>query len=119
MALPRQASLGVGLATAALVWGVYNVALPTVADSRVGAPGDADLAGAERAASWASAAAVAGVSLLAKDPTVFIIGGSMVVFMAWWNRHANHHDSSLGSAVMPSSRQVMDPMTADTGYSPS
>lgn len=119
MALPRQASLGVGLATAALVWGVYNVALPTVADVRVGQPNDADLAAAERAATWASATAVAGVSLLAKDPTVFIIGGSMVVLMAWWNRHANAHDSVFGSAIMPSSRQVMDPSNnTSAGYTP-
>ncbi len=116
MALPRQASLGVGLATAALVWGVYNVALPTVADVRVGQPNDADLSAAERAATWASAAAVSGVSLLAKDPTVFIIGGSMVVLMAWWQRHSNANDSSLGSATMPSSRTVMDP--SGDGYTP-
>lgn len=120
MALKREVSLGVGLATAALVWGVYNVALPTVADARVSPPDDGDLRAAERAATWASAAAVAGVSLLSQDPTVFIIGGSMVIVMAWWHRHSNHNDPSMGSSVIPSSRTVMDPSAvADAGLSPS
>jgi hypothetical protein len=121
VALPRQASLGVGLATAGLVWGIYNVALPSIADVRVGEPGDRDAAAAERAATWAAAAAVSGVSLLAKDPTVFVIGGSMVIVLAWWHRHSNGFDPSLGSVFTPhSSRMVMgDAMSADAGYSPS
>ena len=120
MSLTREASLGVGLACAALVWGIYNVALPTVADQRVGDPADGDLAAAERTATWAAAAVVSGVSLLAKDPTVFIIGGSMVVFMAVWNRHSNFFNVALGEATMPQSRQVvMDPtLQPDAGYSP-
>lgn len=120
MPLARQASLGVGLATAALVWGVYNVALPSIADVRVGEPGDRDAAAAERTATWASAAAVAGISLIAKDATVFVIGGSMVVLMAWWHRHSNGFDPSLGSVFTPGqSRQVMgDAMSAEAGYSP-
>jgi hypothetical protein len=119
MALKREVSLGVGLATAALVWGVYNTALPSVADVRVGEPQDRDIAASERTATWTSAAAVAGVSLLAKDPTVFIIGGAMVVTLAWWHRHANHFNPSLGSATTPSSRQVQaEEMTVGAGYSP-
>lgn len=119
MALKREVSLGVGLATAALVWGIYNSALPSVADVRVGQPNDADAASVERAASWTAAAVVAGVSLIAKDPTVFVLGGSMVVVLSWWHRHANHYNPSLGSAVTPSSRSIMsNAMNADAGYTP-
>ena len=117
--LPRQASLGVGLATAALVWGVFNVALPTAADVRVGDPGDKDVSGAERTASWASAAAVAGISLIAKDPTVFILGGSMVVLMAWWYRHSNHFNPSTRTVMGVTSRQIQQAgMDDSAGYSP-
>jgi hypothetical protein len=119
MALKREVSLGVGLATMALVWGIYNSALPSVLDVRSGQPDDKDAAGTERAASWTAAAAVAGVSLIAKDPTVFVLGGSMVVILAWWHRHANQYNPSLGSAVMPSSRAVMAAsMNSDAGYTP-
>jgi hypothetical protein len=43
-----------------------------------------------------AAAAVAGVSLLSKDPTVFVLGGGMIVALSWWHRHANHYDAAIG-----------------------
>lgn len=119
MALKREVSLGVGLATMALVWGIYSTALPSVLDVRAAQPDDRDAAGTERAASWTAAAAVAGVSLIAKDPTVFILGGGMVIVLSWWHRHANQYNPSIGSAVMPSSRAVMANQNgADAGYTP-
>lgn len=120
MALPRQVSIGVGLATAALVWGIYNSALPSIAESRVADPGDRDLGAAERTATWTAAAAVAGVSLIARDPTVFVLGGSMVVVLAWWHRHSNAYNPTLGGATTPSSRQIMSESMQDvsTGYAP-
>lgn len=120
MALSREVSLGVGLATAALVWGVYNSALPSIAEARATQPNDSHLASSERAATWTAAAVVAGVSLISKDATVFILGGSMVVALAWWHRHSNLVHPTLGSATTPSSRQVMSEINnADAGYSPS
>lgn len=117
--LPRQVSLGVGLATAALVWGIYQGSLPSVADVRVSQPGDKDLSSTERAATWTAAAAVAGVSLIAKDPTVFILGGSMVVILAWTHRHANQYSPGQGAAVMPSSRDTMAySMNTNAGFTP-
>ncbi len=120
MALSRELSLGVGLATAALVYGVYMTALPSVAEMRTTPPNDPDAGGAERSAAWIAAAAVSGISLITKDPTVFVLGGSMVVALSWWHRHANNHNPSLGSATMPSSRAVQqETMMAGAGYSPS
>ena len=40
-------------------------------------------------ATWISAAVVAGISLLAADPTIFIVGGAMVITMDVTHRHAN------------------------------
>lgn len=105
--LSREASIGTGLAVAALVWGVFNSAMPSVADVRVGQPHDKDLSATERTATAASAAVVAGISLLTKDPTVFVLGGTMVVVLSWWHRHANHYDPAVGSAVIPSSRDAL------------
>ena len=116
MALKREVSLGVGLATAALVWGIYNSALPSIADVRVSQPNDPDASATERAATWTAAAAVAGVSLISRDPTVFVLGGSMVIVLSWWHRHANAYNPSLGSATVPS----VGPLTGDMseGYAP-
>lgn len=84
-----EISIGVGLATATVVYGIYQGALPNVADVRSLDAHNKDVASAERMAGWTAAAAVAGISLLAKDATVFIIGGSMVVAMTVWHRYAN------------------------------
>jgi hypothetical protein len=99
--LKPEVSLGVGLATAALVYSIYSNATPTLLDLRAGAPHDPDVDSAERAASWTAAGTVAAVSLIARDPTIFIIGGSMVIVMAWLHRHANAVDPDTGRASMP------------------
>lgn len=94
-----EVSIGVGLATAALVYGVYQNGLPTVADIRSLDAHNKDIDAAERGATWTAAAVVAGVSLIAKDPTVFTIGGTMVVAMAWYHRHANMVHPTTGKVV--------------------
>lgn len=89
MALKPEVSIGVGLGTAALVYGTYQTVMPHAADVRVTAQDDGDVDAARRAAAWTSAAIVAGVSLMAKDPTVFVIGGAMVVGLDVIYRHSN------------------------------
>lgn len=118
MALKRETSLAVGLATAALVWGIYNSCLPTVADIRASEPDDRDAAAAEKAAAWTAATAVSAVSLIAKDPTVFILGGSMVVALSWLHKHANNYNPTMGVQMMPGSRQVMSEEQTVSGYTP-
>jgi hypothetical protein len=97
--LKPEGSMMAGLATAAVVYGVYQSALPSIADARSAQPGNQDLQAAERSAGFISTGVVAGVSLIAKDPTIFILGGSMVVAMAWWHRHADMVKPELGKAV--------------------
>jgi hypothetical protein len=97
--LKPEASLMVGLATATLVYGIYSQGLPSIADERLNDPNNDDLATAEKGAAWTSAVAVAGISLIAKDATVFVLGGSMIVALAWWHRHANTVNPEFGTAV--------------------
>ncbi len=94
--LKPEASVVAGVAAAALAVGMYQNDLPTLAECRTSEPGDTDLDGAERAATWKAAAVVAGVSLLAKDPTIFMIGGLAVVALAWSHKHANAIDPISG-----------------------
>jgi hypothetical protein len=89
MPLKPEASLGVGLATAGLVFAIHSQATPSIADIRVGQPNDDHIYGSEKAATWMSVGVVAAISLVAKDPTIFIIGGAATVAMAWWTRHGN------------------------------
>jgi len=105
MALPRAQSVGVGLATMAGVWVIYQNSLPPVADIRTGGNNDPDAAAAEKRARWTSAAVVVGVSLLTADATVFIMGGLAIILESWAHRHANAYDPALRSIVVPPPRQ--------------
>lgn len=97
--LKPETSLMVGLATAAVVYGVYTQATPPIADIRTTVQNNGDMTAANKSAAWLSAAVVAGISLIAKDPTVFIIGGAMVVGMSWWTEHANAVNPDSGKAA--------------------
>lgn len=97
--LKPEVSLGVGLATAALVYSTYNGALPSVADVRVAKPQNADVNAARRLAAWTSAGVVGAVSLMAKDPTVFVIGGAMVIALDWWHRYADAVNPTIGKVA--------------------
>ena len=97
--LKPEVSLTVALATGALVYGVYQMALPSVADVRTSAEHHPDVQAAERLATWTAAAAVSGIALIAKDANVFIVGGGMTIALAWWYRHADAVIPELSKAV--------------------
>jgi hypothetical protein len=94
-----EASVSVGLATAGIVYGVYNMSLPTIADVRNTEQGNADIRKSERTAAWVSALAVTGIALITSDPTVFVVGGAAMVAIAWLYRHADQVDPLSGSVV--------------------
>lgn len=83
--------------TTAMVVGIFQTASPGIANVRVSDANDKDLAGSEKSAAWLATALVSGVSLIAREPLVFIMGGSMVVALSWWHRHANSLDPQLES----------------------
>lgn len=96
MGLKPEVSIPVGLATVAVVYGVYQTALPNLADARVSAPDDPDLKGAENNALFLGVAACAAVSLIAKDATPFILGGVTAVLLSWSHRYARVLNPATG-----------------------
>lgn len=121
MSLKPEVSLGVGLAVAAMVGAVYVNATPNLTDIRAAQQNDPDVAAARKVAAWTSTGLVAGVSLLSKDMTVFILGGAVTIAMDWWVRHANAVIPSVGRATVagleasvPAATQQAAP--ADYGY---
>jgi len=96
MALKPEASLMGGLAVATVVFAIHSNATPSTADLQGLPVGTKDVDQSERAATWMSAGVVAGISLLAKDPTIFVIGSVMTVAMAWTSRHALWTTSKTG-----------------------
>jgi hypothetical protein len=94
--LKPEVSVPVALAVGGVVFSIYQLALPPVADARAVDSGNQDLAAAEQQALWASVGVCAGVSLIAGDPTPFIVGGLMAVGLSWWHRHARLVDPLTG-----------------------
>lgn len=107
--LKPEVSLGVGLGTGAVVAAVYYNALPPLVDIRVGPSQNGDVGAARKAAAWTSAGIVGGISLLAKDVTIFAVGSAFIIVLDWWYRHANAVDPRASRAT------VLGAMAADPG----
>jgi len=96
MSLKPEASLMGGLAVATVVYAIHSNATPSLADMQALPVGTKDVDVSERRATWLSAGVVAGISLLVRDPGIFVIGSAMTVAMAWTSRHALFTDSKTG-----------------------
>lgn len=117
--LKPEVSVPAGLATAAVVYAIFSNATPSIADIRSAPANNTDIASAERMATITSAAVVGGISLIAGDANIFIIGGAMIIAMALWTRHANGTNPSTGALQVPGAMANVPPSTqaADpTGY---
>lgn len=116
MALKPEAGLLGGLAVMTVVYAVHQQATPTQADIQALPAGTPDIDMAERKATWIGAGTVAGIALLAKDPTIFVMGSAAVIGMALWTRHSNWAESIGGRYLSPS--ETMQAGTGNTGPAP-
>ncbi len=105
--LKPDTSVIVGVSTAALVGFVYQYGVPNLATIQATGAQDRNIEAGRKKAAWTSAVVVAGLSLLTKDKTVFVIGGVAVIFLDWQARHAN--------AVSPETGRVG---LSNQGYAP-
>lgn len=94
--LKPEVSVPVAVACGGLVFAIYQMSLPSLADSRAVETGNRDLGAAERQALWTSVGVCSGISLIAGDPTPFIVGGLMACGLSWLHRHANAVDPLTG-----------------------
>jgi 4-amino-4-deoxy-L-arabinose transferase-like glycosyltransferase len=109
--LKQEDALLTGLAVAAVVGGIYAVHVPTVAASRASAPGNMHIEASRKSATWTAAVVVVGASLLAKDPTVFVIGGVVVIALDFAHRYANAVNNQTGQVPSASSAAPASPVT--------
>lgn len=98
MALKAEISVPAALALGVAVYGIFQVNLPSVTEVRAADMDNRDVASAERAATWESAGLVSVLSLIAKDPTLFLVGGTITLALAWKYRHANAVHPMTGKA---------------------
>lgn len=116
MGLKPEVSIMAGLATAALVFGIHQQATPRQADIQALPQGTPDIDRAEKAATWTSVVAVSGISLLARDPGIFIIGSGAVIAMSLWTKNSNWTESVMGRYLSPS--EAASAGTQSTGPAP-
>ena len=113
MALRPEFSIMGGLAVATIIYAIHANATPTQADISALPANTPDIDRSERIATWTSAGVVAGISLIAKDPTIFILGSAAAVGLAWWTRHSNAHEGSAGKYLSPGETSLAG--SANTG----
>lgn len=106
IALKPEGSLTLGLATAALVYGTYSFSVPNTSVMHATQAGDHNIESGRKKAAWTSAGIVGAVSLIARDKTIFVLGGLMLIALDFHTRHANAVDNTTGQLV------------SDLGYHP-
>jgi hypothetical protein len=92
MNLKPNEEIQVGALTAAVVYGIFASNTPNLADVKAAPVGNKTVHSSTKAAAWTATAVVAGLSLLSKSPTVFVVGSAMVVAESWKLFHANATD---------------------------
>jgi hypothetical protein len=116
MALQSESSVAIGLAAGGIAFTVFNMSLPPLTDVRSADPENGDVFAAERTATWVAAGIVTGIALITSDATVFIIGGSVVVALAWLYRHANEVNPVSGMAGAETDAGMLTMEPQDEGY---
>jgi hypothetical protein len=97
--LKQEDAIVAGLAVSAVVIGIHSVQLPNKAAVSASAPGNVHVDQARMSSTWIAAIVVVGASLLAKDPTVFVIGGTVVIALDFAQRWASSTDSRSGKIM--------------------
>lgn len=110
--LKPSESVMVSLATGAMVYGVYQYSLPSVAEVHATEPYNISLEAGRKKAMWTSAALVGGMFLLTHDPNVFMIGGLSFLALEWSHRHANATHPNTGKMVQKTASDALN-----AGYS--
>jgi hypothetical protein len=98
--LSGENSIIASLATVALVLGIYNMKIGPVSDVHATEAGDGNIAASIKKAGWESVVAVAGISLLAKDPNVAILGGAAIIAEELAYRHASMSNPQTGQITL-------------------
>lgn len=96
-----EGQVGIALATAGLVYGLYSFNLPGTASTHATKPNDINIEAGRKKAAITAAVAVVGIALITKDANVYILAGGLLVALDICARHANTTDPTNGQMVSP------------------
>ena len=97
MNLKPSEEIQVSALSVAVVYGIFQLNAPNLADVKASSPGGAASLNTHKSvktAVWTSAVVISALALLAKSPTIFIVGGLMTTAEGWKYYHANASDGT-------------------------
>jgi hypothetical protein len=94
--LNPDTSVLLGVANGAIIIGLYQQRLPSVASVRTADPHDNDIEQTRKSAAWMSAAFLAFMFLLTRDRNSFLIGGLVLAGTDLTVKHSNGLNPSTG-----------------------
>lgn len=116
MALRAEVSLPIALATGAVVYGIFQTMLPPVAEAKVTQPNNRHLQTTRRTATVAALAVCGGISLMARDPSIFVVGGTLAVVLDVVHRHADAVHPATGQMTAPATGTAQPGTAANGDY---
>lgn len=109
MALKPEISIMGALATAAVVVGIRQAFTPPTADIQGMPAGQPDIEAAGKRALWTSIGVVSIVSLMARDPAIFTVGGLTAAGLELHDQYANWTETlSMGGRAMTPSEMLSE-----------
>jgi len=105
VSLKPSEEIQVGALTAAVVYGIWQLNAPNLADVKAAPAANQTVHASVKTAAWTSAVIVGGLAILAKSPTIFIIGAAMDIAESWKYYHANAVDPSTGKVATVATAQ--------------
>lgn len=80
----------VAATSVAVVLAIFSNDTPSVADIRADKPGNPNTHAATKGAALTATAVIGSLALLSKSPTVFTIGGAMILLEVWKRHVVNY-----------------------------
>lgn len=102
--LKPEGSVIAGLATVAVVYGVYQLNVGTVAQAQATEANHPVLNSTRRKAGFTSLVFVAALTLITKDANIGILGGGTIIAMELGYRHGIMSDPQSNRLVAPNAR---------------
>lgn len=99
--LKPENSVIAGIATMGAVYGIYQLNAGPVASVVMTEPNHPAVTSSRKKAGWTSVIFVAGLSLIARDANIAILGGATIIAMELSYRHAIMAHPETGQMIVP------------------
>lgn len=100
--LKPNEEIQVSAMSAAVVYSIFQLNVPLKADVLAAQPHNSTVHGSVKTAAYTATAITAGIALVSKSPTVFIVGAAVIIVESWSYYRANAIQPATGKVSVPS-----------------